>query len=223
MFVSDKKKETIKKSMISACENCENGCNLCLKKCQFIDLLAEANIPVSYWFLQLKDFKGSEHIKNTTIGYIANMADNFNDGKNLIYMGQYGVGKTYAICSLLKSALIKKYSVYYTSMLDLVHYLSDYTTQKMFYGILVNVDILAIDEVDSRHFSNSDQAQQYFGSSLERIIRYRQQNKLPTLIASNNNDVSEIFTGQYKKVIDSLLSVSTEIVPAIGKDFRKTK
>ena len=103
----------------------------------------------------------------------------------------------------------------------MIHYLSDFETQNTFYDLVSKVDFLAIDEVDSRHFSDTEQAQQYFGSNFERIVRYRSQNNLPILLASNNSSLDEVFSGQHKRVIDSLLSNVSEVIPSLGKDFRK--
>jgi DNA replication protein DnaC len=221
MHVVDKKRDFIKKKVAAECTECDDGCGVCLKKLVFIDKMAYANIPTNYWFLKMGDFNGPQNVKDATVKYIHNMKDHYSTGMGLCFTGQYGTGKTYSICSILKHAMVKDFSVYYTSLNDLVHYLSDYSTQSMFYSMVTRVDFLAIDEVDSRHFSDSDQAQQYFGSNFERITRYRTQNGLPTLIASNNATLEEVFTGQYRRVIDSLVSYSTEVVPSLGKDHRK--
>lgn len=221
MFVVEKKRLKIKNKLVNDCPHCTDGCNHCIKKVQFVDKIADANIPINYWFLKLKDFQGPKNVKDSTTKYVAFLDDNYDSGKGLTYTGQYGTGKTYSICSVLKYALLKGYSAYYTSLTDMIHYLSDFSTQKEFYQLVTRVDFLAVDEVDSRHFSDSEQAQQYFGSNFERIVRYRTQNGLPNLIASNNASLEEVFSGQYKRVIDSLLSNSAEIIPSLGKDFRK--
>lgn len=227
MFVIEKKRAVAKQRIF---ENCQNacpaagggiGCPLCYKKAQFIERLAEANVPVNYWFLKLRDFTGPENVLTSTKDYIAQIDKRYDDGVSICFVGQYGAGKTYSICSILKNALVKEYSAYYTSLSDMIQYLTSYTTQASFYNLVTQCDFLAIDEVDSRHFSNTDQAQQLFGSTFERVVRYRTQNSLPIVIASNNASLEEVFTGQYKRVIDSLLSQNMSVVPVLGKDFRK--
>lgn len=185
-----------------------------------IDKFADANIPVAYWFLKMKDFEGPSNVKSTTIDYINDLDAKYKNGQGLCFTGNYGIGKTSASCAILKRAVMRGYEGYYTTLLDLVNYMSDFAFKREFYHRVTRTDFLCIDEVDSRHFSDSDDAQRMFGSTFERIVRYRNQNKLPTIIASNDSTIEEVFTGQYKRAIDSLLSISI-VVPALGKDFRK--
>lgn len=222
MFVVEKKRSVVKQKIIDSCSKCEKqGCPLCYKKIQFIDRLSDANVPANYWFLKLKDFSGPDNVLAATRTYINELDANYDSGKNLCFVGQYGTGKTFSICSILKNALMKDFSAYYTSLSDMIQYLTSFSTQELFYNLVTKCDFLAIDEVDSRHFSNTDQAQQLFGSTFERVVRYRTQNSLPIIIASNNASLDEVFTGQYKRVIDSLLSQNIQVVPVLGKDFRK--
>jgi len=190
------------------------------KRERIIDKLAEANIPVAYWYIKMKDFNGPENIKEATLNYIKNIDENYNSGQGLCFTGNYGIGKTVSSCMIMKNALIRGYESYYTTLLDLISYLADFSTKRDFYHLVTRVDFLCIDEVDSRHFSDSEDAQRMFGSSFERVIRYRNQNKLPTVIVSNNTSIMEVFVGQHKRAIDSLLS-SVKMISAIGKDYRK--
>jgi len=185
-----------------------------------IDRLAEANIPTAYWFLKLKDFTGPKNVKDATTEYAQSIKERYMDGQGICYIGTYGSGKTTAACSVLKHALINGYSAYYTSLNDLVGFLTDYNTKSRFYDLVTRVDFLAIDEVDSRHFGDSDEAHAVFGSNFERVIRYRTQNQLPLVIASNNTSIEEVFKGQWRRVVDSLLN-NTKVVPVLGKDHRK--
>lgn len=222
MRVVAKKRELAKAKVISECKHCNGvGCSVCGKKTQFIELMADANIPTAYWFLKMSNFKGPENVRQAVKEYKENIDQNYLQGKGLCFTGQYGTGKTYSICALLKNALIRDYTAYYTSLLDVGHYMTNFKYSDKFYHLVTRCDFLAIDEVDSRHFSDSDDAQRYFGSNLERIVRYRAQNNLPILIGTNNASLKEVFTGQYSRVIDSLLNQAAAVVPALGKDYRK--
>jgi len=222
MKIVEAKRESVKKELQLKCKHCNNiGCPVCSKKKQFVDLMSDSNIPVAYWFLKMADFKGPDNVKAAVLKYRKNLEKNYTDGKGLCFTGQYGTGKTYSICSILKSALVKQHTAYYTSLLDIGHYMTNFNYSDQFYQLVTRCDFLAIDEVDSRHFSDSDDAQRYFGSNLERIVRYRSQNGLPILIGTNNANLQEVFVGQYKRVIDSLLSKAVDVVPSLGKDFRK--
>lgn len=220
MFISEKKRSLIKEDIVSKCDHITGKvCDKCVKKQMFVDLMADSNIPVKYWFLKFKDFSGSPIIKEATQLYMENIKDNFINGQSLCFVGTYGTGKTYSISSIMKKALMSGFSAYYTSLTDIVTYSMDYQFKNLFAMKTTQCDFLAIDEVDSRHMSDSEEAQRLFGSAFEKIIRYRTQNALPTLIATNNSSLEEVFSGQHKRVVESLGS-SLRVVAALGKDFR---
>jgi DNA replication protein DnaC len=215
------KRTEVKARLIAECSKCKgSGCISCDKKCQVIDDFADANIPVAYWFLKLSSFTGPPIVRTTTQEYIKNLDSNFKSGLGICYTGSYGVGKTTSACAILKHAIINRRTAYYTTLTDLISYLTNWETQSEFYRLVTQADFLCIDEVDSRHFSNSDQAHQHFGSNFERVIRYRTQNQLPLIIASNNATLEEVFAGQHRRVVESLAAASMRVVPALGKDYR---
>ena len=180
----------------------------------------EANIPYIYWDLKLDNFKSNPTLKTFLQGYMDNLKENLNEGKGFCLLGTFGVGKTTACSIVLKKAVINNYDAYYTTLIDAVNYMKNYETKGFFESKMFGSQIVVIDEVDSRHFSGSDEAMQLIGSTFEKIIRYRTQNKMTTLIASNNNSLEEVFTGIYRRVISSISS-SSEIVVCVGKDLRK--
>jgi len=162
-------------------------------------------------------------VKEKATEYVWALDARYAEGQGICFTGNYGVGKTTAACSILKSALLRGFSAYYTTLTDLVTYLTDFGTKSEFYQLVTGVDFLCIDEVDSRHFSDSEQAHQHFGSNFERIVRYRTQNNLPLIIASNNATLEEVFQGQYRRVVESLAASSITVVPSLGKDYRMGK
>jgi len=208
--------------MIDACPHCEKGCSVCAQQAQFLEVIASANIPTAYWFLRMKEFQGAPSIKTAVVDYVKNMPAHYENGEGICFEGTPGTGKTYGMCSILKSALRKDYTVYYTTFSELVFYLSeaDAKIKSKFYHTVTRADFLCIDEVDSRHFSDSDQSFNFFGRAFERIIRYRTQNNLPILLATNEASITDAFRGQFKKFVESLLAPTVKIIPALGKDFR---
>lgn len=219
MFVVDKKRSQAKQKIIQEC-GCEEGCSRCASKRRFVDKLADANVPAGYWFLKMKDFRGPVNLKNATQKYISNLGDNFSQGNCICFTGTLGTGKTYSSCAVLKRALMLDYDAYYTTLTDLVFYLTDYELKKQYYSRVSRADFLCIDEIDSRHLGDSEQAEGFFGRTFERIIRYRLQNQLPIILATNNAGLEEAFAGQFKKVVESLSRASTIVVPALGPDYR---
>jgi DNA replication protein DnaC len=224
MIVPYKKRQIIKDKLVADCQECGgNSCNSCTKKSQLIDRMADANIPVAYWFLKLKDFSGPTNVKDAAIAYAKTIKERYQDGKGICFVGTLGVGKTTAGCAILKNAIINDFTAYYTTLSDIMTYMLDFETSSEFNQLVTRVDFLFVDEIDSRHISSSDDAQKAFGSNFERIIRYRTQNQLPTILASNNSSLEEAFSGQHSRVVDSLSAASTIVIPALGKDFRKVQ
>ena len=64
-MISKNKIESEKKIIIKNCKKCNGqGCPTCFNYCAYIDKLAEAEIPVDYWFRKMEDFYGEENFKN---------------------------------------------------------------------------------------------------------------------------------------------------------------
>ena len=194
---------------------------LSMQQHQFIDAMADSNIPVSYWMLPMSTFVGSEDIKNTVYSYVANLKQNYNDGQGFVFAGPYGVGKTYGMCSCLKTALKAGYSAYYTSITDMSLYIGSKGTRDEYLRLCTKSDFVAFDEIDSRHIPTSEEGRAFFGSAVEKIIRERVQNKMPTLFATNHESLKPVFDGQYGRAILSLLAPVSKTVTALGLDFRQ--
>jgi DNA replication protein DnaC len=140
----------------------------------FVDSMARANIPVTYWLLPFSKFQGPTEIKDVTEKYIGTLKERYLNGSNLCFAGNYGVGKTYAISSILKSALRCNYTAYYTSIPDLPLYATG-PQKDQYLDLCMRSDFLGLDELDGRHFSQTEEAQAFFGAIVEKILRYRVQ------------------------------------------------
>lgn len=219
MFVVDKKKEEYKNEVMKEC-GCQIGCSSCAVRRRYIDMLSDSNIPCIYWNLKYSEFSGAITIKTATQNYAKSIRKNYANGLCIAYAGTPGTGKTFSACTILKTALATGYSAYYTTLTDMAHYLTDFSYRDKFYHKISRVDVLCIDEVDSRHFAESDASSGFFGRFFERIIRYRIQNKLPIIISTNNAKLEDAFSGQFKKIVESLASANTIIVPSLGLDYR---
>lgn len=219
MNFSNKKVQEIKDEIRAEC-GCQIGCNRCRPKFQFIEQLAAAQIPCVYWMLPYKDFTGPKNIKKATQNYAKNIDEYYRSGTSICYAGTPGTGKTFSASAILKVALSKKYSIFYTTLSDMAANLTDNQVKDEYNSSMMKADFLCIDEVDSRHYSDTETSENFFGRLFEKIVRYRIQNKLPIIIATNNSKIEEAFSGQFKKIVESIASASTIIVPALGPDYR---
>lgn len=221
-MISIRKIELEKNKIRKRCNCNGKGCPNCYGYCSYIDKLASANIPVDFWFRNIKNFYGDENLKKVVIDYIENINEKYDEGLTYVFVGERGRGKTFSSCSILKQALLPKnnyFSIYFTLsdiINNIVNLKSDIIQLSKFY------DFVVIDEVDKRFFPTSASMELY-GNKLENILRNRMQNRLPTIICSNSADLNQIFEGEFKKSFDSLFSQFATIIPVTGKDARKGK
>lgn len=185
-----------------------------------MDIMEEANIPVGYWFLRMKDFKGSVVVKEIVDDYIAKLKSNYISGKSICLAGNQGTGKTMSSICIAKEALKQGFSAYYITASDMLTEMTS-DDKLVIRNKLRQADFLVIDELDSRFFL-SDAQKELFSSIYENIFRYRAHNNLPTIICTNETDnILNVFHGQAVQAINSLNRQYITVYPVVGKDFRK--
>jgi DNA replication protein DnaC len=216
----EKKKQLVKEKIIA-----EHGGNphdlKCSKALRLVDSMAESNIPVGYWFIRMKDFTGPPVLKDIVDEYTANIKDHYINGSSICLAGNQGTGKTMSSICILKSALKRNFSAYYTTASDIMAEMTNYQESSGIRKILRNSDFLVIDELDSRFFP-SDAQKELFSSIYESIFRHRAHNTLPTIICTNEtDDILNVFRGASIQSITSLNKQYLNIYPFVGIDFRK--
>jgi DNA replication protein DnaC len=180
-----------------------------------------SNIPIEYWTIDMKDFKGVDELKKAYNNTIEHMQKVYQMGFSMCFAGAHGCGKTTIATNILKLAAQRNYSCLYSTLTDIVGALIDAGYEERFLAKreLITVDFLTIDEMDSR-FMLSESSSDLFGKMLEHIVRTRMQNKLPTIFCTNSPNPIEAFTGTIKQSIDSLMS-KVKFISVIDKDHRK--
>jgi DNA replication protein DnaC len=185
---------------------------------------AESNLPIEYWGLKMeKNFVGDPRLKQKYEDYIKDIKQSYISGKSICLAGEYGIGKTMAIISILKKAVEKGYSALYTDLSSIISVLTQASSEDKFSARreLTMVDFLAIDEVDQRYFQASNLANETFARTLEFVLRSRTANTLPILMATNSPQITETFTNQFKDSLGSIMSKIEMFMVMPGSDFRK--
>ena len=179
----EKKKQYVKRKIIE-----EHGNNphdpKCSRALRLIDSMFESNIPVGYWFVKMKGFQGSKKLEEVVNDYIANIKDKYTSGTSICLAGNQGTGKTMSSVCILKDALKRDFSVYYTTASDIMAEMTNYESSSGIRKTLRESDFLVIDELDPRFFP-SDAQKELFSSIYESIFRFRAHNNLPTIIFNN--------------------------------------
>lgn len=227
-MISPRKLETEKSAVLRSCKKCGGkGCAACWGYASYMDRMAEAEIPVDYWRRDLRDFYGDQNFGRCVKDYIDNLNEMYLNGESLCFVGHPGTGKTFAACSILKQAVLPNvshpdyFSAYYITMVDATTKLmSSYSHN--FREMVKHYDFMVIDELDPRFFP-SEGSRDLHGNHLENILRTRVQNKLPTILCTNSEDVGQIFTGEFGRTFQSLISQFVRVFRAGGKDVRKGK
>lgn len=219
-MITNKKIEFEKKRIIKNCSHCHGvGCKVCSGYCNFIDSMAEANIPVDYWFRNMKGFYGDSGLRDETLKYIKHIDMEYSKGKVFCLSGHRGVGKTMTACEILKAAILKGFNVHYTTLVDAISIMTTYEAYS-YRQSLKYWDFMVVDEVDQRYFETIN-SKNLYGNHFENILRTRAQNKLPLIMCTNSEDLDAIFAGEFQESFKSLRSQFFNIIPVGGHDARK--
>jgi DNA replication protein DnaC len=219
-MIPDNKLYREKLKIYKNCECKDGSCILCQKKASRIEKYSLANIPTVYWNSSFKDFSGDKNFGNIFKQYLSDIDSLYDSGKSIILVGSLGVGKTYSSSCLLKLAIVNDYSAIYSTMADIINRVIRSDGSEYLQSLL-DVDFLAIDELDPRWIFPSEKSEQLFGSTMEHLLRSRFQNGLPTIMCSNADDVDKIFAGQFGKTFKSLRSHHVDILYVSGLDYRR--
>lgn len=221
------------KSQVDKCEVCskkninlqEAADGLC-ERCATISLIyqrwGESNIPLEYWKLKMaKDFQGDKRLLDKYNELVKDFSW-VHKGTSIYLSGNHGTGKSFFCTAILKAALSKGYTALYTNFNDIITTLTQAPSEERFLASkeLRMVELLVIDEVDSRFISSENMADLY-ARQLEYIVRQRRSNQLPTFMATNSPNIMEAFSGPLKQSIQSIISGYMENFVVLGSDYRK--
>jgi DNA replication protein DnaC len=222
MKISTKKIEFEKGHVVKNCKKCDGkGCPSCFGYCSFIDKMAEAEIPVDYWYRDISKFYGDNRFKQQIEEYIENIEEKYFKGHLLCLQGPHGTGKTMMAGNILKRALLRGFSAYYSTLTDMVAQIMSQEAYK-FRGYIRNVDFLVLDEVDQRFFPSAG-SRELYGFHFENVLRTRLQNRMPTIMCTNSEDLGAIFGEELEESFASLRSQFGNVVASRGLDARKNK
>ena len=216
----DKKRQLVKEKIIAEHGGDPHNPEVA-KALWLVDLMYESNIPVGYWFIRMKEFHGSPRLKEVVDNYMSNIHDMYVNGSSICLVGNQGTGKTMSSICILKSALKRNFTAYYTTASDIMTEMTNYNKSTHIRETLRGADFLVIDELDSRFFP-SDAQKELFSGIYESIFRYRAHNTLPTIICTNEtDDILNVFHGAGVQSITSLNDQYLTIYPVAGVDYRK--
>lgn len=210
------------RSILARCRRCDGenrpGCP-CGSKYSLAVSAFEACIPRDFWFSEPGDVKyNKEAFEAVILPYIKRLRRARANGYGLVLLGDNGVGKTMFTSIVLVAAIKRGFTAYYTTLPQLDHNLkrgmSDREIAQRLDWMLTS-DFVAIDEMGKERYKDGDS---WMRLQVERILKERFDNSLPTLLASNAD--LEALSRMYGSTIGSILDGKYQQVALEPGDFR---
>lgn len=163
-----------------------------------------ACVPFDFWYVKDKDVTHNRGVWTDCVNrYLENLKVARRKGYGLFFEGDNGVGKTMFLSYILVQTLKAGYRAYYTTVLDLDFNLKrgmNYPAMMERMEEMLEVDFLALDELSKEQFKSGDS---WIRTQVERILKRRHDNNLPTLVAANADFemIGEVYGGTVKSVL----------------------
>ena len=197
---------------------CIESCR-CSENADLRAKLYESCIPRDFWFLEDEEVKLNVEVYNKTIKkYIKKLDVAFRYGYGLLFSGDNGVGKTTFISLVLKAAMARGLSAYYTTLPDLLYDLNKgFRDREIAQRIewCLSSDFVAIDEIGKDKNKNKIFSAEFH---FERLLKKRFDDATPTLLASNMS-LKEM-KAAYGKTVYSMLLGKYHVTAMKEGDFR---
>ena len=209
--------------IIQACPACgglDASCKECYVKFYVETKAFEACIPRDFWWTTEADVTHNvEAFREVVLPYTKRLKLARRNGYGLALLGDNGVGKTMFLSHVLIRAIRRGFTAYYATLPQLDHHLkrgiSDRAVMERLDWMLTS-DFLAVDEMGKERFKDGDS---WMRLQIERILKDRFDNSMPTLIATNAD--MEALTAMYGATIGSILVGKYQTVTLPPGDFRE--
>ena len=174
-----------------------------------------ANLGKAYHTLSFDDLRTDKQELGEAIhDYVDNWPSYQHYGRGILFHGGLGTGKTLAIVLILKELVKTGVRCWFTSFNAAMNAYMYSDEKRQFFQELKTADCAAIDEIPR---PVSEKQRDLYQEVLEWLTRYRVENALPTLMATN---IHELDT-EYPR-IGSLIDMAFLEYEVTGPDARRT-
>lgn len=182
--------------------------------------LFDSCIPRDFLFMKREAITHNvEAFERYVLPFCEKARDAYKHGYGLLFLGENGTGKTSFISWILRHVCAEtKHNAFYTTALEIDH-LYTHRNRDIVHRLdeVLERDFVAIDELGKERFREGDSKARLH---VERILKMRFDEQLPTLLATNAN-VEEL-EGAFGKSLMSIIEGKYEVVEMKPGDFRKT-
>jgi DNA replication protein DnaC len=156
--------------------------------------------------------------------YMDNLPALLNDGLGMIlWSPRTGTGKSLMSYLILKEALARGYTGYFTSFADMVdHHMagwSDPETRAWFTRTIEHADVLVIDELGKENPGRHNVVDELLDRVVRSRVAHNRATILPTNLEPRHGDAGSDFT-RYQQGLLDLLTEASIIVEVSGESFR---
>ena len=180
---------------------------------------------INYYSKEIDEDYGTSPRTNAlaNLDYAMEFCSSFGDGKNLMILGEPGLGKTFLCNCIAKDILDKGHTVIYITSWQLFKKLADATFRceddeeayKDTLDDILSCDLLIIDDL------GTELANSFTVSELFNILNLRFGNSLSTILSTNLS--LEELTEKYSERVTSRIIGSCDILRFFGDDIRILK
>lgn len=181
--------------------------------------LVNCGVPSRLHDLYLEDLEVEDKIKQYVLRYTEHLDKVYKEGKGIYFFGKNGVGKTTLACMILKECYTYRYTCKRITFMD---YVSLYTRAWGDSEVKQEVEE-EINKIKSREFLcieeiGKENDTKVAVNVLEDLLRYREDNSLPTIICTNLSP--KVIKERYGNSIYSLMRGNCVPVKVTGEDKR---
>ena len=181
--------------------------------------LVNCGVPSRLHDLYLEDLEVEDKIKQYVLRYTEHLDKVYKEGKGIYFFGNNGVGKTTLACMILKECYTYRYTCKRITFMD---YVSLYTRAWGDSEAKQEVEE-EINKIKSREFLcleeiGKENDTKVAVNVLEDLLRYREDNSLPTIICTNLNP--KVIKERYGNSIYSLMKGNCVPIKVTGEDKR---
>lgn len=181
--------------------------------------LVNCGVPSRLHDLYLEDLEVEDKIKQYVLCYTEHLDKVYKEGKGIYFFGNNGVGKTTLACMILKECYTYRYTCKRITFMD---YVSLYTRAWGDSEVKQEVEE-EINKIKSREFLcieeiGKENDTKVAVNVLEDLLRYREDNSLPTIICTNLSP--KVIKERYGNSIYSLLKGNCVPIKVTGEDKR---